>query len=168
MNNNTKTSNSRGNTPNSFTGNNQQRQSISEALPPLVLVDEHGNLKEVVLTSMAKKQAEKFVDNKLSTSQLRAFFNEFKAIKNRLDEEGKNFSSIYPMILMIDSKIAYRASKGTNKDKEKMLEFKKFINQGIAYIMEENKKGKGFEAFTDFLMYFEAVVGYSYGLGLRD
>lgn len=163
MNNNIKTSNSRGNTPNSFTRNNQQQQSISEPLPPLVLVDEVGNLKEEVLTSMAQNQAKKFVDNKLSTSQLRAFFNEFKAIKNRLDEEGKNFSSIYPMILMIDSKIAYRAKKD-----RKMEEFKAFINQGIAYIMEENKKGKGFKAFEDFLMYFEAVVGYSYGLGLKD
>ena len=143
--------------------NIQQRQDENDKLPPLVLVDEVGNLKEVVLTSMAQKQAQKISGSKISTSQLRAFFNEFKAIKNRLDEEGKNFPSIYPMILMIDSKIAYRAKKD-----RKMEEFKAFINQGIAYIMEENRKGKGFEAFRDFLMYFEAVVGYSYGLGLKD
>lgn len=143
--------------------NIQQRQDEKEKLPPLVLVDEVGNLKEVVLTSMAQKQAQKISESKISTSQLRAFFNEFKAINNRLDNSREKFSSIYPMILMIDSKIAYRASKD-----KKMLEFKAFINQGIAYIMEENKKGKGFEAYRDFLMYFEAVIGYSYGLGLRD
>lgn len=48
-----------------------------------------------------------------------------------------------------------------------MKGFKKFLTEGINYIQTENKTGKGYEAFKNFVIFFETVVGYCYGEGIR-
>lgn len=132
------------------------------------LSDEKGYLKEDIITTIAENIAKVFADvenrgfNKLSNSQLRAFFNEVKAINNRLNDKEENWDSVYPSILLIKSKIEYRASKDS-----KMENLKKFLLEAIKYIQGENKKGKGYKAFKDFVVFFEAIVGYSYGLGIK-
>lgn len=125
-------------------------------------VDEKGNLREELMTNEAKQIAEYFRDDKLTKSQLRAFYNEVKALKNKLsiNKNEDKFAEIYPLILMMKSKVAYRASK----DKRKMDGIKKFLDFGIEQIQNENKKGKGREAFENFAIFFEVVVGYAYGL----
>lgn len=127
--------------------------------------DKKGYLRENLITEEAQSIAKHFVREKLSNSQLRAFFNEFKAINNRLNDKTENFDRVYPMILMIKSKIEYRASK--KGEETKMKGFKKFIVEAINYIQKENKEGKGYEAFVNFIMFFETVVGYSYGEGIK-
>lgn len=125
-------------------------------------VDEKGNLREALMTTEAEQVAKYFRDDKLTKSQLRAFYNEVKALKNKLniDKNEDKFSEIYPLILMMKSKVAYRASK----DKKKMDGIKKFLDHGIDQIQKENRKGKGREAFENFAIFFEVVVGYAYGL----
>ena len=78
--------------------------------------------------------------------------------------DNENFEKVYPMILMIKSKIEYRASK--NDEKRKMKGFKTFLIEAINYIQKENKSEKGYKAFKDFVIFFEAIVGYSYGEGI--
>lgn len=124
--------------------------------------DEKGNLREELITIEAEEIAKTFVIDRLSTSQLRAFFNEVKAINNRLDDKEENWNSIYPSILLIKSKIEYRAVKD-----DKMLNFKEFLLKSVAFIQKENRAGKGYKTFKDFVIFFEAIVGYSYGLGLK-
>ncbi len=124
--------------------------------------DIKGNIREELITEEALNIAKHFKNENLSNSQLRAFFNEIKAINNRLDDKKENFDKVYPMILMIKSKIEYRASK----EKKKMEGFKCFLTEAVNYIQKENKAGKGHEAFKNFVIFFEAVVGYSYGVGI--
>lgn len=125
--------------------------------------DEKGYLRENLITDEAKEIARAFANSKLSNSQLRAFFNEVKAINNRLDDKEENWKSVYPSVLLIKSKIEYRASK----DPKKMEVFKDFLLNAISYIQEKNKTEKGYKAFKDFVVFFEAIVGYSYGLGIK-
>lgn len=129
-------------------------------------VDEKGNLRETLMTKEAEQIAKYLKDDELTKSQLRAFYNEIKAIKNKLSisKDEDKFSEIYPLILMIKSKVVYRASRGTSKDKKKMSGIKRFLELGIEQIQKENQKGKGREAFENFAIFFEVVVGYAYGL----
>lgn len=129
-------------------------------------VDEKGNLREALMTTEAEQIANYFGEDQLTKSQLRAFYNEIKAIKNKLSisKDEDKFSEIYPLILMIKSKVIYRASRGTPRDKKKMNGIKKFLELGIDQIKNENKNGKGREAFENFALFFEVVVGYAYGV----
>lgn len=68
------------------------------------------------------------------------------------------------MILMIKSKIEYKAS---TKDGKKLNGFKDFLTEAVEYIRKENKTGKGYEAFKNFVIFFETIVGYCYGLGIK-
>lgn len=154
--------------------NNYQKSSYSKNDKPDIelnfikygFTDEKGNLREELLTKEAQDIAKHLIkEDKLSNSQLRAFFNEVKAINNRLDDKKENFEKIYYMLLMLKSKIEYRASK--QNDGKKMKGFKKFLTESINYIQTENKTGKGYEAFKNFVIFFETVVGYCYGEGIR-
>lgn len=119
-----------------------------------------GYLRDELITTEAKDIAQSFKDDKLSKSQLRAFFNETKAINNRLGEDREKFDSIYPLILLMKSKIEYRASK----DKDKMKNLKDFILKAISQIQKKKNEGKGYESFKNFVIFFEAIVGYYYGI----
>lgn len=127
--------------------------------------DAKGNIREDLITTEAENIAKSFLGdgrNKLSNSQLRAFFNEIKGLNNRLADKEKNWENVYPLVLMVKSKIEYRASKD-----KKMAPLKNFLLKAIGYIQKENRNGKGYEAFKTFVIFFEAIVGYSYGLGIN-
>lgn len=149
--------------------NNYQKNNKSFDKPEIELVfvekgftDSKGNIREELITEEALNIAKHFKSENLSNSQLRAFFNEVKAINNKLDDKKESFDKVYPMILMIKSKIEYRASKETKK----MKGFKAFLIEAVTYVQKENKSGKGYEAFKNFVIFFEAVVGYCYGVGI--
>lgn len=119
---------------------------------------QNGIIREELITTEAKKIAQDLAENRLTATQMRAFFNEVKAIKNRVKEDGTNFPSVYPLILMMNSKVEYRAGS-----KKIPAYFKDFLVSNIEQISSENKKSNGKEAFDAFVMFFEAVVGYSAG-----
>lgn len=146
----------------SFSKNNDKTPTIELKFIQAGFCDEKGNLREDLITEEAKSIAKVLVEDKLSNSQLRAFFNEIKAINNRLEDKKENWEKVYPSLLLIKSKIEYRASK----DKNKMINFKEFLLQAIDYIKNKNKEGKGYETFKNFVIFFEAIVGYSYGFGI--
>lgn len=119
-------------------------------------------MREELMTSEGENIAKLFEKNGLTKSQLRAFYNEVKALKNKLDNNENNFESIYISILMLLSKVEYRAKE---KDFTKMEGLKEFIKMGVYYIKEEyNEDVKaGIKAFKNFALFFEVVVGYTYG-----
>ena len=123
----------------------------------LGFLDNKGNLREELMTTEAENIAKSF--ERVSTAQLRAFFNEIKALKNRLENNDNNehFERIYPFILMIKSKVQYRIA--TDK---KLEPLKNFLYAGIEEIQKQNKVGKGKEAFENFAIFFETIVGYAY------
>lgn len=123
---------------------------------------ENGVLREDLILKEAKDIARDLysMGKGLSNSQLRAFFNEIKAIQNRINKNEKLFESNYVYILMLKAKADYKYRNG-EKDARITEKFYNFLNSGIDYIV----KNKSVQNFEDFVFLFEAVVGYFYGLG---
>lgn len=129
--------------------------------------DKDGVIRSELLEKEACKQAEEFVvyrknyktgmkevDKKkiLSSAQLRKFFNEFRQLEKKVGIEG--FDKVKPLIKMVKSKAAY----ASNPDNPKIpRSFKNFLITNIDHIEGE----KDFQAF---MLHFEAVVGFFYGI----
>ena len=125
-------------------------------------VDSDEILRGDLITIEADEIGGVLVRAKLSNSQLRAFYNEVKALENKIGGKEENFPKNYPMVLMMKSKAAYK--KGSQSSKIPP-EFKDFIDENIDLIKKRNGEGKGKQAFDNFVIFFEAVVGYFYGHG---
>jgi CRISPR-associated protein Csm2 len=115
-------------------------------------LDAEENIRPDLLDREALIIAKEF--SKLSTHQVRRFYDEVKHYKERLDK-GESFKKIFPLIVMLKSKAKYAATK-----KKEMAVFYDFINQSIEKIKteEEEKQKKKFDAFC---LFFEAVYGFA-------
>jgi CRISPR-associated protein Csm2 len=130
--------------------------------------DDKGNLHPDLLDGRAAAKAEEFVPqgdrrNCLSSAQLRRFYNEFKSLERKLvfslDQgitEQEAFPAILPLVKMVKSKAAYAQGRNTVP-----YAFKHWIEENVDQI-------HNVEDFKAFLLHFEAVVGFCYGLGLKD
>jgi len=127
--------------------------------------DSSGNIRTELLDGGAKKTAETFVTinsrtNKadrntgktLSSAQLRRFFGEFRQLEKKVNLMG--FEKVKPLIKMVKSKASYAANPSNPKIPSS---FKTFLTANIDEINGE----KDFEAF---MLHFEAVVGFFYGI----
>ncbi|MCI6152331.1 MAG: type III-A CRISPR-associated protein Csm2 [Fusobacterium perfoetens] len=145
----------------------EEKQKFEKNLKEAFIFDEKGYidietgfLRENLLTNEAIALAECFRYENLTNSQIRNFFNEVKAIRNILDDKEENWNKVYPMTLMLKSKINYKYNR--NKDSEKKLKtLKKFIEKSVDKIIEENKKNNGYETFKNFVIYFEVTMGFA-------
>lgn len=116
----------------------------------------------------AKKYAKEFVvlDKSIKSSQLRKFYGTVKALelelKNRTHGKGDKesqeavFGEILPLIKLLKAKGAYARARMVVPEA-----FKAWLDDNVDTINEPRE----FEAF---LLHFEAVVGFCYGLGLKD
>ena len=130
--------------------------------------DQNNNIRVELLDETAKSMAESFVERdrrdptrvneraSLSSAQLRRFFNEFRQLEKKVNVMG--FDKVKPLIKMIKSKASYAANPTNRKIPDS---FKKFL---ISNVNEINKK----DDFEAFMLYFEAVVGFYYGMGVRN
>lgn len=135
--------------------------------------DEEKNLRSALLSDEALVEAKKFVvlrqDNKvdvyqsITSAQLRRFYNEFKGLEKRLDfaakgpsEDEAAFKGVLPLVKMVKSKVAY--ASGSKKVPQP---FAKWLEQHVDSI-------SSVKDFRAFLLHFEAVVGFCYGLGLKN
>ncbi len=129
--------------------------------------DEKGVIRSDLLEKEACKQAEEFIqyyengktgrksiDSKgsLSSAQLRRFFNEFKQLEKKVGIEG--FDKVKPLIKMVKSKAAYASNPSNPKIPRS---FKNFLISNIDHI-------EGEKYFQAFMLHFEAVVGFFYGI----
>lgn len=117
-------------------------------------LDTEGNVRPELLDEDAFKIADELKKSKLTTHQVRRFYDEVKSYKARLDR-GEDYKRIKPLILMLKSKAKYASTKKTE-----MRILYEFISQSI----EEIKKGgeevekKKYDAFC---LFFEAVYGFA-------
>ena len=91
-------------------------------------------LREELMLNEARDIAKVFTDSKLSNSQLRAFFNEIKALQNKINKDEKLFEQNYPFILMLKSKAEYKYRNGQGAKITKP--FRDFINESIDKLKE--------------------------------
>ena len=117
-------------------------------------LDESGEIRPDLFDKEARDIAGEFSKEKISTHQVRKFFDEVKRYKSRL-ERNESYSRLKPLIIMMKSKAHYAANK-----KKEMKVFAEFINQAIDKIKtggEEVEKKK----FLAFCLLFEAVYGFA-------
>ena len=122
---------------------------------------EDGKLRTDLLGDEASKIAEQIsnqISIKLSTSQLRAFYGEVKALESRLSDDGESYDDVFPFVLMLKSKAEYRYRAGKSSKIPKS--FRDFIIKSV----DEIKRVGNQQAFEDFCLLFEAVVGFVYGI----
>ncbi len=125
--------------------------------------DKNGNIKIDLLDKKAFEFAESFIKPKegkpLTSAQLRRFFGEFRQLEKKVKKEDNedNFDKIKPLVKMVKSKASYAANPKNQKIPDT---FKKFLIDNVEQI---NFK----QDFEDFMLHFEAVVGFCYGLGMK-
>ncbi len=127
--------------------------------------DKDGNIRPELLNEEAEKTAKSFAEDneRLSTSQLRRFYGDFKQLQrkyntkvrsNKDKDKAKAFKEILPLVKMQRAKSEYAlARKSITKG------FRDFLVENIQFIDDWQK-------FEDFMLYFEAVVGFCYGKGV--
>ncbi len=126
--------------------------------------DQNNNIRSELLDQKAYDQAKKFIKylsgtnvskgpkDSLSSAQLRRFFNEFRQLEKKVTTDG--FDRVKPLIKMTKSKAAYASNPNNPKIPET---FKNFLVEHVDSILTE----RDFEAF---MLHFEAVVGFYYGI----
>lgn len=129
--------------------------------------DSSGNIQTELLDERAKDKADEFViyyydrkrqeklpdrNKSLSSAQLRRFFSEFRQLEKKVNAMG--FNKVKPLIKMVKSKASYAANPNNRKIPDS---FKDFLINNIDEINTE----KDFQAF---MLHFEAVVGFYYGI----
>jgi len=131
--------------------------------------DEKGNLRAEILDEEAQKVAASFVvtfqdkfnnkrvdNNKsLSSAQLRRFYGDFKSLEKKVAKQ--DFEKIKPLIKMVKSKAAYAANPQNQKIPS---QFKDFLINNVNSINSKTE-------FESFMLHFEAVVGFYYGMGVK-
>jgi len=126
--------------------------------------DQSNNIRSDLLDGKAKEKADSFVKKNhrdptkiiqresLSSAQLRRFFGEFRQLEKRVNAIG--FDKVKPLIKMVKSKASYAANPSNPKIPPS---FKSFLSENV-----DNINGK--EDFEAFMLHFEAVVGFFYGI----
>lgn len=124
--------------------------------PPKIVFRANGQLRRELLTTEAEKWAECLYDNKsgVTATQLRNFFNEVKALQSRIEAGG--YAPNEAMIGLLKSKAAYALARAEKKRKIGFEYLKSMIEQGADLSTSE-------EAFNDFALFFEAVMGFFKG-----
>jgi CRISPR-associated protein Csm2 len=125
--------------------------------------DKDGNVRPELLDKEAESIAKSFAEgnDRLSTNQLRRFYGDFKQLEKKYKtktgsgkEKEKVFKEILPLVKMQRSKAEYALNRRTITEG-----FKNFLVENIQFI-------DNWQKFEDFMLYFEAVVGFCYGKGV--
>jgi CRISPR-associated protein Csm2 len=95
--------------------------------------------------------------NQVSSSQLRAFYGDVKALEQKIKQGGEDaFDRFYYLVKMLKSKASYVQGKRTGGRVSKA--FRDYIHACVDAIETE-------EDFEAFLKFFESTVGFYYGAG---
>ena len=131
--------------------------------PPTIVFRENGKLRRSLLTSEAKMWADLLFDNRsgVTATQLRNFFNEVKALQSRIEAGG--FTTSEAMIGLLKSKAAYAYARSEKKSKKAFGYLQSMIEQGVDLVFKNSDPEKSEEAFNDFVLFFEAVMGFFKG-----
>lgn len=136
--------------------------------------DDKGNIRKELLGKESEKVAREFVvflpngkrddRNSLNSAQLRRFYGDMKNLERKLEfrqqseNEADSFPAILPLVKMVKSKVAYASNPRNAKVPPAFAEWLKKHIDAIETA----------EDFKAFMLHFEAVVGYCYGLGMSN
>ncbi len=139
-----------------FVTDRKRNENVSKELPKLVFRDSDNYRKKDLFTDTAQKYADEMAKYKLTQTQLRKYYNEVKALEARI-EANPDFKENEALITLLKSKVAYGLAKETDYEKKKGFEvLLKMVEQGIIWSTTS-------EHFQDFVLFFEAVVGFFRG-----
>lgn len=127
-----------------------------------------------LVTEKAQKLARDFVgvdednkvitNNKITSAQLRKFYNEFKGLERKYQTKilsrtpsetarDEIFISILPQIKIMKAKVSYARNRKLVPEV-----FEDWMKKSVDNINSAKQ-------FEDFLLHFEAIVGFAYGTG---
>jgi CRISPR type III-A-associated protein Csm2 len=146
----------------------QDRTQQSRILPPS-FYDDKGNLTPVFLDKLPKELGKRFINERVSSSQLRRFYGDFKQLQHKMQsdkdfkdkissDKPEDLQKYLPLIKMLKAKVAYGARPRAEGRPLLSQGFKQTIEEGIELI----RTPRDFQAFALFL---ECTVGYYYGEG---
>lgn len=123
-----------------------------------------GAIRPELVTEDAKKAAGGFFldrRNALRANQLRKFYGDVKTLELRIksapeDRKEAAFQQILPLVKLLKAKTAYAAKRKVIPES-----FKSWIWENVDAV-------NSLKEFSAFLLYFEAVVGFCYGLAEGD
>lgn len=132
------------------------RQTEQAINPPKIVFRSNGQLRRELLTSEANEWSEVLYNNNdgVTATALRNFYNEVKALQSRIEAGG--FQANEAMVGLLKSKAAYAYARAKKEKKTGFEYLKSMIEQG-------SDLSKSKEDFTDFALFFEAVMGFFKG-----
>ena len=118
-------------------------------------------IREELMDTHARAYGELFAGrerrHQVSSTQLRAFHGDVKALERKIDRGGSGaFERNYHLIKMLKSKVSY--AQGKRSGGQVSEAFRDYIHTCVDAIQDE----EGFRAFAKF---FESTVGFYYGAG---
>jgi len=117
-----------------------------------------GKAEEIANSFLKQPLTEKRRERPLTSAQLRRFYADFKQLEKKVNLETRDFLETKPFIKMMKSKASYAA----NPDNQKIpTVFKNFLVNHVDQIHSKDD-------FKAFMLHFEAVVGFFYGLEGRS
>lgn len=154
-------------------GRSGRPSSPKRELPKIAFYGADGKVSGDLVDSTALKCAECFVrpyvsddekeekKDQIKTSQLRKFYADVKSLEmawtaGRNGGSEERFSAVLPQVKLLKAKASYALGRKVVPDT-----FKTWLCTCIDQV-------RGIEDFRAFLLHFEAVVGFAYGLGLKD
>ena len=136
---------------------NNLKSKVGEIMEEILEKGYRTESKDTLRKELVSTEAKNIAKNmKITNSQLRAFFNELKRLKQKyVDENEKNINKLHIELLILKSKLEYKkyGDKITN-------EFSEFMEKNIDIVIKESTM----QSYKDFLIFFETVLGYMYGL----
>jgi len=140
---------------------NNSKSKVAEIMEEISRKGYRTESKDTLRKELVSTEARNIAKNmKITNSQLRAFFNELKKLKQKyVEEDEKNLDKLHIELLILKSKLEYK--KGGKKISD---EFSEFMEKNFDIVIKENTM----QSYKDFLIFFETVLGYMYGLGGID
>ena len=107
------------------------------------------------LNRLAKSHAEKFLQDRLKTHQLRNVFSSIEKMRTiaKGAKDGKKYDAVENDLILLKPKIAYAAGR----QKSVRYNFFPFVEAAIDAVVNANDKEK---ALKNFFALMESVVGY--------
>lgn len=118
-------------------------------------LDKDGHLKPEYVDRWADELAQLFGANRLTKSQMRAFFNEVKRLQT-VFRANQDFKSVGPKLLAMKAQAHLRKNRGSIPSV-----FQEFVDKNVSSASNPN-------AFAAFVQHFEAVAAYCEGRLKRE
>lgn len=116
--------------------------------------DDKGNIKCELLTTVAEQKAKELGESGITSTQLRRFFIQVRAIERQLGQ--KYFPQLIPEIQGLKPLVANYVGRGKNQfERQRRESLKRFIDSNVEVATKEEKN-----FIKGFIPHFESVVAY--------